>query len=259
MTNSKVIQRIKQRLHAEENSFQALVLGATGTGKSFAGMRICEAIDPTFNIDRVVFTAEDFVELLNSDLPVGCCVLCDEVGLFMGNREWNTLQNKLMSMVLQTYRFRRLCVVWTLPTLRMVDINLRDLTHAIVETLSVDRENNLCKVKFKYREVNPMSGKAYDKFPRIRNLKGDKITLSTINVCRPSPKIEKAYLKKKASHMEGIYKQIEIDLKARKAVLKKPKGRRVTCNKCKYTWHYTGNYEKPTCPSCHSNLTRNNV
>jgi type II secretory ATPase GspE/PulE/Tfp pilus assembly ATPase PilB-like protein len=61
---------IKRRI-AENRNVIAIFSGDTGSGKSYGAIRLAEVIDPTFNLDRVVFTVEDFVSLINADLPRG--------------------------------------------------------------------------------------------------------------------------------------------------------------------------------------------
>lgn len=209
---SVIIGRMKNRIHNELNSQQLMIIGMTGTGKSTTGLEFCCIMDPEFEKNpekRIVFTPEKFLELVNSDLPAGSAILCDEIGSWLSSRDWYSIQNKLMSIVLETYRFKQLFVIWTVPNIRMIDVNLRDLCHATIETLAIDRKNNVCKCKFKYRQVNPMTGKSYDKFPVIRNKKNELVTVTRINVHRPPKRVEDIYLDMKRKHLNKVYKEIE--------------------------------------------------
>jgi len=234
----KIIQRIKNQLLKDENSWQAMVIGKTGSGKSLTAIKFCRLIDSSFDIDRIVFKPEHFLALLNSNLPKGSAILCDEIGSWMSSRDWMTVQNKLMSLVLETYRFQRLAVLWTLPTMRMVDINLRDLCHAIIETVTIDRQRQMCEIKFKSREVNPITGKHYEKFPVIRNRRGEYVTLTRFDVKRPDEEIEREYIMKKETHMKELYKDIEYTLKKLEKRGKK-NGKNVVCNVCGNEWKTT--------------------
>jgi predicted Zn-ribbon and HTH transcriptional regulator len=251
---SVIISRIRKQVDDKENSFQAMVLGMSGTGKSFSGIRLCEMLDPNFDVSRIIFTPQDFMKLINSDIAPGSAILADEIGSWLSSRDWQTTQNKLMSIVLETYRYRRLIVVWTVPHARMVDRNLRDMCHVIVETIAVDRKNDKCLAKFKYHKTNPLTGNEVNIFPRKRREDGQIVTLTTIKFNRPSKEIEKAYLRKKDEHMKGVYAQIETDLnklnKPQEKIEMKPNAR---CEKCNYTWTFTGR-TKPSCPSCRSSF-----
>lgn len=262
---SRIIKRIQKRINEEENSFQVLLLGETGSGKSLSALEVCTQIDPTFGVDRVVFTPQDFLKLLNTGIQKGSTILADEIGMWLGSREWNTIQNRLMSLVLQTYRYRQLCVIWTLPHSRMADINLRNLCHAIIETVKIDRTNQQVICKFKYRTVNPLSGKAYDKFYRKRETNGDKRTLTRIRINRPKKKLEDEYMKKKAEHMNNVYNNIERDINnmISKSVAKEGKknveGKKAHCNNCNYDWITKSISKHPCCPLCRRYKTTTTV
>lgn len=207
---SVIIDRIKHRISKRDNSWQNLILGMPGTGKSTAGLEMCLKVDPSFTVKRVIFTPEDFMKLINDpEVKPGSAILADEVGSWMAARDWYSMQNKLMSIVLETYRYKRLAVFWTVPLSRMADNNLQDLCHSTTETLSIDYEKQQCICKYKYREANPITGKVYYKFPVTRNKNGDYITLTRIRINRPPRDLEDAYKEKKKKHMEKQYKEYE--------------------------------------------------
>ena len=249
---SKVIERIKKRVLHEQNSFQCMVLGATGTGKSFAALRFCEILDPTFNVERVVFTPEDFMELVGR-LEAGQAILCDEIGSWLSGRDWQTVINKLMGIVLETYRFKRLIVFWTVPHQRMVDINLRGLCHATIETIAIDRSTNKSMIKFKYRTTNPMTGAIYERFPVTRGERG-KLILRKIFVNRPSSYLEEAYLKKKEEHMEVVYEDIKRNIQEHNGSQEETQKEKNAFCECGNAWHYSGKYKYATCPSCRTKV-----
>ena len=61
-----VLKRIRKRLKKTNQNFLGVICGQTGSGKSYSALTICKEIDPSFDIDRVTFTPEQFMELLNS-------------------------------------------------------------------------------------------------------------------------------------------------------------------------------------------------
>ena len=134
-----------------------------------------------------------------------------------------------MSIVLETNRFMRIAAFWTVPNIRMVDVTLRDLCHATTKTLGINYKLQRCIAKFKYRQVNPMTGKGYDKFPRIRNAKGELITIDRIRIARPPSEIEAQYQEKKERMLKKYYIDIERFLeKGEKTVKKKTKHKKVS-------------------------------
>jgi len=76
------LSAIQTRLLKLNKNFLACCVGPPGSGKSFAMMRIAEILDPEFNIDRVVFSSEQFRQLLNSGtLKPGSFIVWDEAGV----------------------------------------------------------------------------------------------------------------------------------------------------------------------------------
>ena len=256
MAGNHIINRIKQQVESNENSFQCMVLGATGTGKSFTALRFCEVLDRTFCTDRIVFTPQDFLKLVK-DLKPGQAILCDEIGSWLSGRDWMTTLNKLMSIVLETYRFKRLIVFWTVPHQRMVDINLRGLCHATIETIAVSRKENTCEVKLKYRKVNPITGNIYERFPVIRNDGGVYKTLTRIKVNRPSKWLEYSYLKKKEEHMEKVYEEMNETLENGGKKPVEERKNNYSC-KCGHEGHTESLSKVMTCGGCGSKIKNPN-
>lgn len=86
---------IKGRVDRNQN-FVMLFVGQIGTGKSYAAMSLGEQIDPGFDINRIVFSADEFVEALNKDesLVRGSVIMWDEAGVGMPPREWYSISSK---------------------------------------------------------------------------------------------------------------------------------------------------------------------
>lgn len=201
-----ITQRIYNRLHKKNNSFQAVIVGMTGTGKSFTGLTFGHELDTKFKIrNNVILNPRRFLRFINSDPDPGTPFLGDEIGKWFSARDWYTFQNKMMSIVLETNRFMRLAAFWTVPNFRMIDVTLRDLCHATIETLGINEDIQRCIAKYKYRRLNPMTGKGYDIFPRVRNNRGELITIDRIRIARPPSELEYKYLDQKEKNLKGYY------------------------------------------------------
>ena len=59
-----LLQWIRNRIKKNRNLI-ALFIGDTGSGKSLSSIRLAERVDPNFNVDRIVFTVDDFLALVN--------------------------------------------------------------------------------------------------------------------------------------------------------------------------------------------------
>ena len=124
------IRQVTKRLESGRN-FIAIIHGPTGSGKSYLGMKIAEALDPTFNIDRVIFEPTDFFDLVEK-LPRRAWLVFDESGAILDARRFMTVVNCVVSYVLETFRYKQICVVFTVPNLKMIDANVRRLMHCMM-------------------------------------------------------------------------------------------------------------------------------
>ena len=75
--------------------------GETGSGKSLSSIRLAERVDPNFNVDRIVFTVQDFLALVNSGLPPGSVIVFDDAGLGINARLWQEMNARVFGMLTQ--------------------------------------------------------------------------------------------------------------------------------------------------------------
>jgi hypothetical protein len=194
-----IVKYIRDRLNPIRNqNFIGIVVGPTGSGKSFSTLRLCELVDPNFSIENVAFTPLEFMRLLNSGkLKRGSAICFDEVGVAMNSRKFQSLTNEVLNYTVQTFRSNNYCTIFTAPSYNFVDLSIRKMCHAMIETTGIDYENKLSSVKIKLIQNNPQSDKAYMKYPRLH---GDGFTLHQLehtNLQLPSSELLKAYEAKK--------------------------------------------------------------
>ena len=102
--------------------------GSPGSGKSMAMLRIAEKVDDNFSIERIAIgKMTTFIGLLeqalDGKLPHGSAILADEAGVFISAREWQSAQNRILSLIFQTIRKLGLLVIMTVPAKRMIDVH----------------------------------------------------------------------------------------------------------------------------------------
>jgi len=166
------ISYIKGRIKKKKN-FLGVCTGPTGSGKSWASLSICHQADPTFHPGRIVFSMEQLMKLVNEgNLKSGQAILWDEAGIDIGNRSWQSLINKLVNFLLQTFRHKRLIVIMTVPYIDFVDAGTRKLFHAEFLTQKIDYEKKICKIKAQLIQYNSRNRKFYYKYLRVRGKTG---------------------------------------------------------------------------------------
>src|SRR2546425_4365457 len=78
--------QVEERLESGRNIWGG-VTGDLGSGKTYWAMRVAEEFDPSFSVDRVVFSSKDFIETVQK-LSAMSWVIYDEPGVTMSNRAW---------------------------------------------------------------------------------------------------------------------------------------------------------------------------
>jgi len=182
-----------------------LFLGQTGNGKSYAGLRWCEDLDENFCIDNVVFTSEEFIDLVKSNkLKIGSCILFDEVSVSADSRSAMTKQNKILSWLISTIRFKRFIIIYSCPSLAQVDSNVRKINvTGICIFKKINFKEKVSIADFRWSVLNPLKGEQYLPHPRLKNDEGELTEIVSIEVPLPSKEIIKLYEEKKNNFFEN--------------------------------------------------------
>lgn len=208
----KLAQGVHENIFTERRNWLCIVIGRVGSGKSLASMSLAKMFDPTFNLDRVLFDENAFMEAVQSDLPPGSFLIGDEIGSWMPAREYMTTVNRLLSYVLQTWRFKRFGIFWTVPQRRQVDINIRSMADMLMEMMTIHRDIQATEVKLKFVQTNPTTGFERTPFPKVTRIGEGDITINRCMIPRPARSFEKAYERKKMDVMAKFYERIHNEL-----------------------------------------------
>jgi len=179
-----------------------IVCGGTGECKSGSSMTLGDIfdVDVHFNsrwtLEKLVWDAQGFIKLINSNHPKGTVIIWDEIGVEHDSREYYTLKNKLIKKVMQTFRYKNFLVLMTVPDLASLDIGTRRLLHGYLEMRGQMPDKKMAKGKFEWIQTNPKSGKTYYKRPRYWE-NGKYYMLDSYYVPRPRPELEIPYKKQK--------------------------------------------------------------
>lgn len=204
-----LIEYIKDRVLKKNKNFMALIIGSTGSGKSYAALRLGEVLDPEFDIRNVAFTPNQFMEILTSGrVHKGSVVIYDECGVGMNSRTWYSQTNKMLNYILQTFRYENLIVLFTVPDISFVDSHARKLFHATMECLEIKEARRMCVVKPLMIQNNPALGKIYRKYLKCPS---GKIKRIYINI--PSLSLRKSYEPKKERFGKNLKEGISAVIK----------------------------------------------
>ena len=151
------ISYIKQRIKKNKN-FLGFVSGPTGSSKSYSSIRIAEELDPDFNIDRIVFGGLELMNLINSGkLKSGSAIVMEEAGVEMSHKNWQSVTNKMLNYLMQTFRHRNFILILNSPYMDFVDASTRKLFHAEFSSMGIDYKKNEARLKPVFLQYNQKS------------------------------------------------------------------------------------------------------
>lgn len=160
------VRLLLYRIFKKNQNNLIAVVGATGTGKSYSAISICEMMAAKtkipFTIDHIVFNLKDLMALINSGkLKKGSCIIYDEPQVTISAREFQSISNRVFNYLITTFRHMNLTLFFCAPFEDLLDKTARKLFHAKFKTMSIDIKNKQCRLKPLLLEYNSDMGKFY--------------------------------------------------------------------------------------------------
>lgn len=174
-----------------------LIVGGVRTGKSVAGLKICERyaklVGKKYDVKKQCgFEPVDYLEWVN-DGATDDAYFLDELGASISPQLWFTQQSRIFNTYTQIGGYRLNLLVMATPSISYLLKSVRNLLNYVIEMYSQGR-GVVCKVKMIHRY-----GKGY--LPIVGNLK----------VSLPRKEVLAAYeLKKRLWNEERLDKDIKI-------------------------------------------------
>lgn len=229
----------ENRLIRSNKNIIGLVVGSTGTGKSFVCVRIAELwykhhFKKEFPIHHVQFSVEGVIDLLNSGkLKRGDVIILEEAGTSMGALDFQAKISKIFTYVLQSFRNLNLCLMLNLPSPSMLNKNVRLLSHFQFETAGIDKQKKTSEIKPFFVQTNTRSGKRYLKYMNVK--KGNRaLKIQRFVYSIPSKDLVEAYEKKKRKFVLNLISDFHERANIKGSKPDKPSDRAFSCH-YKYT------------------------
>lgn len=207
---------IRNRIAKNQNVL-GLFVGPTGSGKSYSAMELARSVDATFKPNKsVYFDVLPFIqEVVRGNLQRGNSLILDDAGVFMNARDWQSIQNKAISIVAQSFRYRNLITFITVPKWGFIDAQTRGLFNIIFEATP---EQGVFKI-FIPKEVHKTLKQAdtfltYPRVPKPNSRIYRPITVKTTHFRLVSDGIAQEYERKRAKMIERIQNEILEELEA---------------------------------------------
>jgi len=213
MIQNSFVYTIRKRISLNKNAILTIV-GETGSGKSYGGLRLGEMLDKDFSIDRVCFTPYEFLKLIDDHLkgvrklPAGSVILVDEAGVQYSARAWQSFHNKVLGLLSQSFRSLNWIVIFTLPSLGWFEKQARQLTHFVLIADHIDYRKNMAYFKLIEMSTNPISGEIQPHYPLKRKASGELEITKFVTFKKPSDALSDAYEQKKLEWQTKRYGSI---------------------------------------------------
>lgn len=220
------VQFVHKRIEKKRN-FLGVFTGETGSGKSLSTISFADMLDSSFvpNMkQRIVFGMLPLMELLNdtkNPLKTGDVVVWEEGGVGISSRDWQSLSNKLINFLLQTFRHRQIILLVNVPFMDFLDSNTRKLFHAQFDTLKIDYEKKLCYVKPRLLQYNARYKKTYEKMLRVATGFG-VAPVRDWGIPKPERWVCETYERMKLEFTGALNEDIVAQLKAQSSGNRKP-------------------------------------
>lgn len=205
------IRYVHQRIEQNKN-FMCFISGPTGSGKSYASLKIAELLDPDFNEERIVFSGLELMKLINNgNLKKGSVIVFEESGVGLSNKNWQSVTNKMLNFLVQTFRHKNYIIIFNSPYMDFVDSSTRRLFHAEIRTISIDFKHNLVKLCPQLIQYNSRLQKFYFKYLRVITKRG-VVPVSSWRLSKPSKDLLKLYEFKKNEFTSELNAKIMMEL-----------------------------------------------
>lgn len=192
-----------------------IVTGATGSGKSWFALKLASDLDPSFNVERVVYNTESFLKLLVEGdslgkLRPGCAIVFDEVSHDEGMDSRSSLSesNKQMAALSTIYRALRLIVIYVAPNMNQIDSRVRAISiTALFEMRGINYETKKSKAMITWMVQNSRTGEVYTKRPKMIDENRHIKVISSISFSPPAKELVEAYEYKKMAFIKDKLKR----------------------------------------------------
>lgn len=229
------------RFNANRNVL-GVILGPTGSGKSYTALRICEIeyerrFKKPFPPENITFSIGQTMKRIQAIKETGRkgeIIMPDDIGASgFGAMEFQSKSSRMFSYILQAFRSLNIGLLMTLPVLTMLNKTGRQLVHYQLITQGIDYANKSAKVKPLFHQLNQSSGKSYWKYPNYL-VNNRVLTFKRLNYSMPSKELCEKYEEKKLNFLTKLTGDFvdeldAIEVKKHKGKIKYPRDIEFEC------------------------------
>jgi hypothetical protein len=207
---SDVITKYVKRRFGKGLGTNIFVIGLPGTGKSSTSLRYGELIAEELHGDYEITArnvADSLLEVLDFVMQIkrkGEILIIEEASVLFPSTRAMSSENLSIAKIFDTIRKKQVILISNAPLIKRIDGHMRSLGHVLVETLRIDRTNEVVISKPLRMQTNPGSGKTY--FHRFQR---DGREVHRTFTRKPNVKVWEDYERKKDLFMKDLYYQLK--------------------------------------------------
>lgn len=206
MTAEKYLANLFRQRLRENRNLICVFIGPTGEGKSYSALRLAELMadrDPF-----LIFDSGSFLKTVQEEVKSNDVLVWDEAGLGMGARDWKSVLNKIAGYIIQSFRFKNLALFITVPVLKMIDIQGRQLSHWSIFCRYADRISHQVTALPYEMLTNPLTGEVTPIPPRFLD-DGHVSRLRLVRFSMPSDGIVERYERDRKVFIDDYYTRLQ--------------------------------------------------
>ena len=115
-----LIEKVKPKIKKKDFDWVCIVDGGEGAGKSVFSMQLAKILDPTFNLDRVCMSPQEFTKAVMR-AKKGQAIIFDEAFPGLSSRASLTEKNRLLVGLMMEMRQKNLFIIIVMPTIFLLD------------------------------------------------------------------------------------------------------------------------------------------
>lgn len=213
-----ILNNILYRKFVRENkNFLGVVVGGTGSGKSWSCLSLCESwykkhFNQEYPPENIGWNPSDIMNrIVNGNLNAGEILILEEGGTSMSSLEFQNKIAKLFNYILQSFRNKNIGLLINLPNFSMLNKQTRMLMHMLFQTYEIDKAKQRVVLVPYHLQYNQQTGKLYRHKPRIV-VDGVMEKIDFISFPKPSDKLIKEYESKKLKFVDGLSREVLEDM-----------------------------------------------
>jgi hypothetical protein len=210
-------KHIRYLMLEQGKNFIIVVVGRVRVGKSWSALRLAENIDENFTADNIVFSAQEFMAIINekeNQIKEGAIILWEEGGVGLNSKNWYSMLNRFTNLILETWGYKHLCLIITVPNFSFIDNSTRKMVNLRINCIERVKDRGVVKAIAEELSImyKPNGEELKRTSPRL-SIRGWTYKMTRLEIRKPSIKLRHAYEIKQLEFKKKLAIELEAQMK----------------------------------------------